>query len=217
MGMQCEVCGKKPCVGNHYAHRGKAKYLGGVGRKVTRHQPPHLPPNLQSIQCQVGGSVQRMRVCVQCIRSGRVQRPQRAPAVPDADQPVASPSPESDAMSLTAQEVQWVAHLARPGADRGRAGDDDPPARRHRGLRRSAEAGQHRRRRADGPCRWRRTTSSARTNRPRRCRSPTPWPTPPTAAAISTACRPCWIEPSEHVYRRFATLKRDAQSAASRP
>ena len=34
MGMQCDVCGKKPVLGNHYARRGKAKYLGGVGRKV---------------------------------------------------------------------------------------------------------------------------------------------------------------------------------------
>ena len=72
MGMQCAVCGKKPVLGNQYARSGKAKYLGGVGRKVTRHQQAHVfRPNLQSIQCQVGGSVQRMRVCVQCIRSGR--------------------------------------------------------------------------------------------------------------------------------------------------
>ena len=34
-------------------------------------------PNLQHIQCQVGGSVKRLSVCVQCIRSGRVQRPQK--------------------------------------------------------------------------------------------------------------------------------------------
>ena len=77
MGMQCEVCGKKPAMGNHYSHRGKAKYLGGVGRKVTGISRRAFNPNLQSIQCQVGGSVKRMRVCVQCIRSGRIQRPQR--------------------------------------------------------------------------------------------------------------------------------------------
>ena len=35
MGMQCAICGKKPILGNQYTHRGKAKYLGGVGRKVT--------------------------------------------------------------------------------------------------------------------------------------------------------------------------------------
>ena len=77
MGMQCDVCGKKPVLGNQYARRGKAKYLGSVGRKVTGISRRTFRPNLQRIQVQVGGSVQRMHVCVQCIRSGRVQRPQK--------------------------------------------------------------------------------------------------------------------------------------------
>ena len=78
MGMQCDVCGKKPVLGNHYARRGKAKYLGGVGRKVTGISRRVFRPNLQRIQVQGdGGGVERKRICVQCIRSGRVQRPQR--------------------------------------------------------------------------------------------------------------------------------------------
>jgi large subunit ribosomal protein L28 len=77
MGQQCDVCGKKPVVGNQYTRRGKAKYLGGVGRKPTGISRRTFRPNLQRIQCQVGGGVQRLRVCVQCIRSGRVQRPQK--------------------------------------------------------------------------------------------------------------------------------------------
>ena len=77
MGQQCDVCGKKPVVGNQYTRRGKAKYLGGVGRKPTGISRRTFRPNLQRIQCQVGGGVQRLRVCVQCIRSGRVQRSQK--------------------------------------------------------------------------------------------------------------------------------------------
>ncbi len=77
MGMQCAVCGKKPNLGNHYARRGKAKYLGGVGRKVTGISRRVFRPNLQNIQVVVKGKVQHMKVCVQCIRSGRVQRPQK--------------------------------------------------------------------------------------------------------------------------------------------
>jgi large subunit ribosomal protein L28 len=77
MGMQCDVCGKKPVLGNHYARRGKAKYLGGIGRKVTGISRRTFRPNLQRIQCQVGGSVETMRVCVACIRAGRIQRPQK--------------------------------------------------------------------------------------------------------------------------------------------
>ena len=77
MGMQCAICGKTPAMGNHYARRGKAKYLGGVGRKVTGVSRREFRPNLQSIQIQVEGTVRKARVCVQCIRSGRVQRPQK--------------------------------------------------------------------------------------------------------------------------------------------
>jgi len=77
MGQQCAVCGKKPVLGNQYTRRGKAKYLGGVGRKPTGISRRTFKPNLQSLQCQVGGSVQRLRVCVKCIRGGLVQRPQR--------------------------------------------------------------------------------------------------------------------------------------------
>ncbi len=77
MGMQCAVCGKKPVLGNHYARRGKAKYLGGVGRKVTGISRRTFRPNLQNIQIEVDGAVRQERVCVQCIRSGKVKRPQR--------------------------------------------------------------------------------------------------------------------------------------------
>ncbi len=77
MGMQCEVCGKKPVLGNQIARRGKAKYLGGVGRKITGISRRTFRPNLQRIQVEVDGTVQRMRVCVLCIRSGRVKRPQK--------------------------------------------------------------------------------------------------------------------------------------------
>ena len=78
MGMQCAICGKKPVLGNQYARRGKAKYLGGVGRKVTGISRRVFKPNLQHIQImEKNGTVHRARVCVQCIRSGRVQRPVR--------------------------------------------------------------------------------------------------------------------------------------------
>lgn len=78
MGMQCAVCGKKPVVGNQKCYRGKAKYLGGVGRKITGTSKRIFYPNLQNVQ-MVGeeGKVCRKRVCTQCIRSGKVQRPQK--------------------------------------------------------------------------------------------------------------------------------------------
>jgi len=77
MGMHCPICGKKPMNGNQIARRGKAKYLGGVGRKITGISRRRFLPNLQRIQVKINGTVQRIRVCVQCIRSGRVQRPDK--------------------------------------------------------------------------------------------------------------------------------------------
>jgi len=76
MGMQCDICGKKPVLGNQICRRGKAKYLGGVGRKITGISRRTFKPNLQAIQISSSnGTVTRARVCVQCIRSNRVQRP----------------------------------------------------------------------------------------------------------------------------------------------
>jgi len=75
MGMQCAVTGKKPVLGNHYARRGKAKYLGGVGRKVTGKTRRKFKPNLQKIKVVIGGKVKKVRVSVKAIRSGLVQRP----------------------------------------------------------------------------------------------------------------------------------------------
>lgn len=75
MGMQCDVCGKKPVLGHQITRRGKAKYLGGVGRKITGITRRTFKPNLQRIQVVVNGEVCRKRVCTKCIRAGKVQRP----------------------------------------------------------------------------------------------------------------------------------------------
>ena len=77
MSRECFFTGKKVSLGNQYTRRGKAKYLGGVGRKVTGISRRTFRPNLQSIQVETNGTVRRERVCVQCIRSGKVKRPQK--------------------------------------------------------------------------------------------------------------------------------------------
>lgn len=75
MGSHCEFCSKTISLGNKISRRGKAKYLGGVGRKVTGITRRKFKPNLQRIRVMINGGVQRKTVCVSCIRSGRVQRP----------------------------------------------------------------------------------------------------------------------------------------------
>ena len=76
MGMQCAVCGKKPVVGNQKTYRGKAKYLGGVGKKITGITKRVYKPNLQRIRIAgPEGETVRRWVCVQCIRSGKIAKP----------------------------------------------------------------------------------------------------------------------------------------------
>jgi len=70
----CEICQKGPSYGNQLEQRGKAKYLGGNGRKTTGITKRKWQPNLQRIRVEENGKAVRKRVCVQCIRSGRVQK-----------------------------------------------------------------------------------------------------------------------------------------------
>lgn len=78
MAHACEVCGKSPQRGNSITTRGKAKYLGGVGTKVTGITRREFKPNLQRIRVTVAGQNKSMRVCTQCIRSGSVTKLVRA-------------------------------------------------------------------------------------------------------------------------------------------
>ena len=79
MSRACDICGKRVAVGNKVARRGLAKYKGGVGRKTTGVTKRTFRPNIQKMRVQVGGSVKRMKVCAQCLRSGKVTKPVKRP------------------------------------------------------------------------------------------------------------------------------------------
>ena len=53
MTLKCAITGKKPSRGNSYARRGKAKYLGGVGQKVTGKTKRRFLPNLQRVKIEI--------------------------------------------------------------------------------------------------------------------------------------------------------------------
>jgi large subunit ribosomal protein L28 len=74
MAVQCAVTGKTAGRGYKYARRGKAKYLGGVGKKVTGKTRRTFKPNLQTVKAEINGQVKRIRVSVSAIRSGLVKR-----------------------------------------------------------------------------------------------------------------------------------------------
>jgi len=62
MAKICEVCGKGPRFGNNISH----------AHNVTKRR---WNPNLQRVRAVVNGSVRRIRVCAQCLKSGRVEKP----------------------------------------------------------------------------------------------------------------------------------------------
>ena len=71
----CEMCGKGPQMGNRIETRGKAKYLGGVGTKITGITRRQFRPNLQRVRISTdNGTHKTVRICTQCMRSGAVRR-----------------------------------------------------------------------------------------------------------------------------------------------
>ena len=61
MAQMCEICGKKPMSGHRISH----------AHNLTKRR---WLPNLQRVRAVVGGAHRTMRVCVSCLRSGKVQK-----------------------------------------------------------------------------------------------------------------------------------------------
>ncbi len=62
MAKRCEICGKGPRSGNRVSHSNKKS-----GR--------WFKPNIQRVRVVLpDGTVKRMHVCTECLRSGRVKR-----------------------------------------------------------------------------------------------------------------------------------------------
>jgi large subunit ribosomal protein L28 len=75
MATACEICGKKPKMGNQIETRGKAKYLGGVGTKITGISRRKFKPNLQTIKAATtNGGSKTLQVCTACIKKGIVRK-----------------------------------------------------------------------------------------------------------------------------------------------
>ncbi|MDY7001687.1 MAG: 50S ribosomal protein L28 [Thermodesulfobacteriota bacterium] len=63
MSRECDVCGKKPQVGNNVSH---------AHNKTKR----RFNPNLQKVRVQLdSGQVKKLFVCTRCLRSGAVVKP----------------------------------------------------------------------------------------------------------------------------------------------
>jgi large subunit ribosomal protein L28 len=62
MSKQCEICGKKPMVGNHVSH----------AHNLNKRR---FNPNLQRVRAVLNGHVKKIMVCTNCIKSGFVTKP----------------------------------------------------------------------------------------------------------------------------------------------
>jgi len=61
MARVCEICGKKPMAGNNVSH-------------ANNRSPRRFLPNLQRVRVVVNGSVRRITVCTNCIKSGKIRK-----------------------------------------------------------------------------------------------------------------------------------------------
>jgi large subunit ribosomal protein L28 len=106
MARVCEVCGKGRSIGNRIETRGKAKYLGGVGTKITGITRRTFLPNLQNVRTTTAnGTSKTVRVCTQCVRSGAIRKQVRnAPfkVTHDSDMPLGSSASSKQKVAKTA-------------------------------------------------------------------------------------------------------------------
>lgn len=74
MSRICAMCGKKPVAGRTLVRRGLAKKKGGVGQKITGITKRRFSPNLKTVRALVDGTPKRIRVCVKCLKAGKVKK-----------------------------------------------------------------------------------------------------------------------------------------------
>ena len=90
MSRECAMTGKRTSAGRQYTRRGKAKYLGGVGRKVTGRTKRTFKPNLKRVRAVVDGRLVRITVSTKVIRDGRIVKPLKRDYKPE--QPAETPA-----------------------------------------------------------------------------------------------------------------------------
>ena len=75
MSRVCYFTGKRTMTGRSVVRRGKARYLGGVGRKITGITKRKFKPNIQTVRAVIDGKVVRVKASAKAIHLGLVQKP----------------------------------------------------------------------------------------------------------------------------------------------
>jgi large subunit ribosomal protein L28 len=88
MSRVCYFTGKRTVGGRSISRRGKAKYLGGVGRNITGISLRKFKPNIQKVRAVIDGRICRVKVSTKAIRMGLVQKPLKRNYKPAEEQAV---------------------------------------------------------------------------------------------------------------------------------
>lgn len=83
MSRTCPFTGKRTTAGRQITRRGKAKYLGGVGRKVTGKTKRKFRANIQKVRAMIDGEVVRIAVSTKAIRMGYITKPKKRDYKPE--------------------------------------------------------------------------------------------------------------------------------------
>ena len=75
MSRVCKFTGKKTRAGNQISRKGKAKYLGGVGRKTTGISKRKFKANVQRVRAIIEGKVCRIKISAKAIHMGLLVKP----------------------------------------------------------------------------------------------------------------------------------------------
>ena len=75
MSRACAFTGRKTSFGRSLRYRGKAKYLGGVGKKITGKTKRKFKANLHTVNAMVDGRPQRVKASAKAMRMGLVTKP----------------------------------------------------------------------------------------------------------------------------------------------
>ena len=73
----CAITGKRTRAGGSISRRGKAKRLGGVGKKVTGNVKRTFKANIQRVRAVVDGKPVRLKVSAKAIGRNAVTKPRK--------------------------------------------------------------------------------------------------------------------------------------------
>jgi large subunit ribosomal protein L28 len=74
MPFECVYTGRRTKIGRQCTYRGKAKYLGGNGVKITGRSARKFKPNLQKVRVVIDGKPVRVWASAKALRSGLVTK-----------------------------------------------------------------------------------------------------------------------------------------------